>query len=123
MTVYTNDQVEEMAKEAEAVAELYKAVDAILHPDTNRTDKEECDVADENVIYVDFGLKREFEKAQTMPLKLPQLIAVYHDWAFRSFLLAKANQTRLKNKKVREMVELNHAIVGTIQDIMPKPRS
>lgn len=117
--LFSNEQMEEMSKEAEAIAELLKATEEILKQ-TAKSKKTRKPIEGDNIIHVDFSLKREFEKAQKLPLKLPQVLAIYHDWAFRTHQLAQINVNRLNNKAVRKMVELNYGIVHTITDILPK---
>lgn len=121
--MFTENQVEEMSKEAEAIAELHNATSAILHVEKENIKQKKPTTSDSNVIYVDFKLKQEYEKAKTIPLKLPQILAIYHDWAFRTYELAQANRNHLKNKHILKMVELNHAIVDTITSILPNEKA
>lgn len=109
---------EELSKEIDSIMVLLRAIKETLK--AARTEKEFPNDDEQNVVYVDFALKKEFEKAQTIPLKPSQIVAVYHDWAYRTYELIQANIHNLNNKAVREMVELNYAIVNTIENLLPR---
>lgn len=121
--MFTDNQVEEMSKEAEAIAELHNATAAILHLEKENIKQKKYVASDSNVIRVDFSLRQEYEKAKAIPLKLPQVLAIYHDWAFRTYELAQSNKGHLKNKHVLKMIELNHAIIDSITTILPNEKS
>lgn len=120
--LYSDEQAEEMSKEAKAIAKLLQATENILKQ-TKKSRKNKKKNGNDNIIHVDFSLKREFEKAQKLTLKLPQILAVYHDWAFRTHQLAQVNADKMNNKAICEMVELNYEIVNTITDVSLKTES
>lgn len=121
--MFTESQVEEMSKEAEAIAELHNATATILRVEKENIKQKKYAPSENNIIHVDFRLRQEYEKAKSIPLKLPQVLAIYHDWAFRTYELAQSNRGHLKNKHVLKMIEINHVIVDTITTVLPSEKS
>lgn len=114
--LYSDDQMVEMTLEIEAVADLLKAIEKILEEEKEGTNIS----AIGNVIYTDFGILAEFERLREARLKLPQVIAVYHDWAERTYMLCVKNRGRLQKGKLRRYIEQCFGQVLTIKKLFPK---
>lgn len=109
--VYSEEQMIEMTMEIDAIVDLMKAVEAILEEEKKGTNI----VPIGNVVYVDLFILPEFQRLRNAKLHFPQVLAVYHDWAERTYNLAMRNRGRLKKGKLRKLVESCLAQVQTIQ--------
>jgi len=117
MATYSDEDLLMMSKEAEAIGDLLRATDKILLKEEKGEGRQVGE--DNNVVYVDFGIAQEFKKLETTPMKIGQVLELYHNWAERVFLLAMQNSGRLKKGKLREHVAKTLAIVATITRILP----
>lgn len=111
--MFTEEEMVEMTMEIDAIVDLMKAVEKILEEEKAGTNITSIS----NVIYVDFFILPELERLKNARLKLPQILAVYHDWAHRTYNLAMNNRGRLKKGKLRNHVEKSLAQVQTIQGL------
>lgn len=105
----------EMTMELDAIVDFMNATQKILDEEKEGTNV----VPINNVVHVDFFIVPEFEKLMKMRLQLPQVLAVYHDWADRTYALAMKNRGRLQRGKIRRYIEKCLAQVATIQRLFP----
>lgn len=108
--MYSEEQLIEMSMEVDAIVDLMKATKGILDEE-----KKNGDTPGDNVVYVDFFIQSELPRLQKARLNFPQVLAVYHDWAERTYHFALANRGRLKKGKLRNLVEDCLGQVQTIQ--------
>lgn len=115
-TLYTDEDLLAMSKEAEAVGDLLNAIERFLE------DEEKGSVqVPKDVIHVDFKIKTEFTKVMTKHrrIALIDILKHYHDWAERAYLLCLKNGGRLQKGKLRDHVVEAKDIVATIVKILP----
>jgi hypothetical protein len=115
-TLYTDEDLEAMSREAEAVGDLLNAIDRYLE-----NEKKGSKDTPSNVIYVDFKIKNEFTRIMSSHAQrsLMDILSKYHDWAERTFLLCLKNGGRLDKGLIREYVVEARDIVATITKILP----
>lgn len=116
--LYSDEDLAQMSKEAEAVGDLLNAIERLLEEEAQGSIQ-----PPKNVIHVDFRIKTEFTKIMTKNrntrLELPVVLKRYHDWAERTYLLALKNSGRLRKGKLREHIAEARDIVATITRILP----
>jgi len=115
-TLYTDEDLQAMSKEAEAVGDLLNAIARHLSNEEKGSAQ-----TPQNVIHVDFKIKTEFTKTMTKhkSLSLLKVLENYHDWAERAFLLCLKNEGRLDKGLVRNHVVGARDIIATITRILP----
>ena len=101
--------------ELDSIVDLMNATREIL--DKEKEDTNVIPIT--NLVHVDFFIVAEFERLRKARLKLPQILAVYHDWAERTYTLASKNRGRLRRGKLRRYIETCLAQVSTIQKFLP----
>lgn len=105
----------EMAMELDAIGDLANAISNILEEEKAGTSFSPTD----NVVHVDFSILSEFDRLKNSRLKLPQVLAVYHDWAERTYMLCQKNRGRLRNGSLRHYIDSCILQIGTIERIFP----
>lgn len=115
-TLYTDEDLVAMSKEAEAVGDLLNAIDAYLADEEKRPDRTLT-----NVIYVDFKIKTEFTEIMTSHknVSLLDILKKYHDWAERTFLMCIKNTGKLDKGIVKQHVLEARDMVASITKILP----
>lgn len=121
MAFYTDADLLSMSKEAEAINDLLRATDKILNEEKKSEEKKHD--KDDNVLYVDFAIAEEFKKLETTPMKMKEVLSLYHNWAERLFLIVMENRGHLKRGKLRDHVEKTLDLVATITRILPMNES
>lgn len=114
MTEYTEEQLQEIYKESEAIADILNACEKMLKEEQEG----EVPVSENNVYRIDRKLLTEFEHYKTQPMALDQVINIYHGWSWRLYYVIQGNQGRLKKGKLREHALELFAIVSTIRQIL-----
>jgi len=110
---YTIEEIEEMKLEAGAIADLILATEKLL-----LEEQEKRLVPEENIVFIDRSLVNEFARARQLNLKFPQVISLFHDWATRTYELARKNRGYLRHgSSVREHVETNLDVVRLVTAI------
>jgi hypothetical protein len=120
----TEDLMSELTMEYDSILELAEATRAILADESKGRNIEKPS----SIVYIDFSMPNEFVKLGSIKMKLPQILAIYHDWASRTYDLAYENKGRLKKGKLREYIEKCLLQVQTLQGLFnqnqpPKPTS
>ena len=111
---YTQEQLAEMTKESEAIADIINSVEKILTEEALG----EVPKTESNLIKLDRKMLIEFEKRREEKFQLHQVLKIYHDWAWRLYYVVQGNQGRLKKGKLREHALELYAVVCTIKQIM-----
>lgn len=115
--MFNEKEMSEMAMELDAIGDLANAISNILEEEKTGTSISPVD----NVVHVDFSILSEFEKLKDSRLKLPQVLAVYHDWAERTYMLCQKNRGRLQGGRLRQYIDNCILQIGTIERIFPAP--
>jgi len=113
----TLDDTEQIAKELDAIFDLYNATKTIIANEKENLKQKPYNKTDNNVIYVDFGIKAEFEEVKSKLLQVSQILDLYHDWTFRTYAMAQSNLGHYKNKKLLELIEENYELISTIVNV------
>jgi len=113
--LYTEQQMVEMTMEIDAIVDLMNATERILNEEKSGGNTMPLG----NIVHVDFFILPEFKRLAKAKLKLPQILAVYHDWAERTYMLAVKNRGRLQRGKLRKYIESSLAQVQTLQKLLP----
>ena len=114
MKSYTEIQLTEMSKEAEAIADLLKSVEQLLKDEQEG----QVPVLESNIIRMDKKILTEFEQRKIEPLQMHEVLKIYHDWAWRTYFVVQGNQGRLKKGKLREHALELFAVISTIKQIL-----
>jgi len=119
MTEYTEEQLQEIYKESEAIADILNACEKMLKEEQEG----EVPAAETNLIRLDKKILSEFEYFKTQPLPLAKVINIYHDWAWRLYYVIQTNQGRLKKGKLRDHAIEVFGVVSTIRQILQPTQS
>lgn len=114
MTEYTEEQLQEIYKESEAIADILNACEKMLVEEKEG----EVPASENNIIRMDGKILTEFEFYKTQPMALDKVISIYHNWAWRLYYVIQGNQGRLKKGKLRDHVLEIFSVVSTIRQIL-----
>ena len=109
---YTDKQMTELTMEIDAISDLIQASETILFKELKG------DIKSKNRVYnVDFSMPAEFERIKNSKLKLPEILSIYHDWAYRTYMLCIKNRGKLKSGPMRKIILERLEMVKTINVI------